>query len=120
MQPTELTYLESKWGVGLEAARCTLEFTTQRGLRTVLRLSLSHRFLTNEQQLRYRRLQHDVFGDTLLAVTKSKRGDKYAEVFVTKFGWSHAFPMANKGDGHEDISLLFQRDRVTPKIIVEG
>ena len=37
------------------------------------------------------------FGVTLLAGTKSKRGNKYAEVFVTKFGWSCAFPMAKKG-----------------------
>ena len=39
------------------------------------------------RQLRYKRLQYDVFGDTLLSVTKSKGGKKYAEVFVTKFGW---------------------------------
>ena len=51
----------------------------------------------NDRQLQYKRLRHDVFGDTLLAGTKSKRGNKYAEVFVTKLGWSREFPMAKKG-----------------------
>ena len=61
----------------------------------------------NDRQLQYKRLRHDVFGDTLLAGTKSKRGNKYAEVFVTKFS-------------HEVLSLLFKRDGVSPKMIVDG
>ena len=69
--------------------------------------------------MRYRWLRHDIFGDTLLARTKSKRGNKYAEVFVTKFGWSREFPMSKKGDTHEAIYLLFQRDGVPPKMIVD-
>ena len=63
---------------------------------------------------------HDVFGDTLLDGTKSKRGNKYAEVFVTNFGCLCAFPTAKNGYAHEDISLLFHRDGVPPKMIVEG
>ena len=86
MQPTEPTDISAKWGVGLEAARRTLKCATQRGLRTVLHLSLSHLLRKNDRQLQYRQLQHDVFGDTLLAGTKSKHGNKYAEVFVTKCG----------------------------------
>ena len=30
------------------------------------------------------------------------------------------FPMAKKGGAHEALSLLFQRDGVPPKMIVEG
>ena len=30
------------------------------------------------------------------------------------------FPMAKKGDAHEALSLLFQRDGVPPKMIVDG
>ena len=61
-------------------------------------------------------MRHDVFGDTLLDGAKSK----YVEVFVTKFGWSRAFPMEKKGIPYKDISLLFQRDGVPPKMIVDG
>ena len=91
MQPTETTDIAAKWGIGLEAARHTLECTTYRVIRKVLHPSFSRRFGTNDWHFQYRRLRHDVFGDTLLAVTKSKRGNKYAEVFVIKFGWSRAF-----------------------------
>ena len=97
MQPTEPTDLAANWGIGLEAARCTLECTTHRGLQTVLRPSLIRRFRKFDRKLQYRRLQHDVFGDTLLAGTKSKHGNKYGNVFVTKFGWSRAFPMDKRG-----------------------
>ena len=74
----------------------------------------------NDRQLQYKRLRHDVFGDTLLAGTKSKRGNKYSEVFVTNFGWSREFPMAKKGDAKETIYLLFQRDGVPTNMIVYG
>ena len=80
---------------------------------------LIRRFQTNDLHLRYRRLQHNVFDDTLLARTKFKRGKKYAEIFVTKFGWSCEFPMAKNRDTRGSLSLLFQWDGVTPKTIVD-
>ena len=120
MQPIEPTDIAVKRGIGLEAASHKLECTTQRGLWTVLHPSLSHRFLTNYRQLQYRRRRHYVFGNNLLAGTKSKCGNKYAEVFVIEFGWSCEFPMAKKGDAHKALSLLFQQDGVPPKIIVDG
>ena len=70
----------------------------------------------NDQKLQYRQLQHDDFGDTLLAATRS---NKYNEIFVTEFGCSREFPMAKKGDAHEVLSLFSQRDGVPPKIIVD-
>ena len=87
MQPTDPTDLAAKWGIGLETERCTLECTTQRVLQRVIHPSLSRSFRTNDQQLRCRRLQHNIFRDTLLAGTKFKRGKKYAKVFVTKLVW---------------------------------
>ena len=120
MQPIYPTYIAEKWGIGLESARRTFYCTTQRGLWTLLHPSLSRNFQMNYQQLRYRRLRHDFFGDTLLAGTKSKSGNKYAKVFVTKFGWSRAFPLDKNGDAHDSLSMLFQRYGVPTKIIVES
>ena len=48
-----------------------------------------------------------IFLDTLLSGTKSKRGNKYAEVFVTEFGWWNSFPMDKEGGGREALSMLF-------------
>ena len=85
IQPTEPTYLAANWGIGLEVARPILECTTQRRLWAVLHTSLGCRFRKNDRQFRYRRLRHDVFSDTFLSGTNSKRVNKYSEVFVTKF-----------------------------------
>ena len=120
IQPTDPNDLAEKWGIGLEAANRTFECKTYRGVLTVLHPSLSRCFPMNDRNLRYRRLRPDVFGDTLLPRTKSKRSNKDAEVFVTKFGWSRTFPMDKKGYAHEALYLLFQQYRVPPKMIVDG
>ena len=57
--------LADKWMVSPEVACRTLERTTQRGVRTISHPSLSRRFQTNDRQLRYKRLRHDVFTDTM-------------------------------------------------------
>ena len=61
-----------------------------------------------------------MFGDTLISGTNSNLGNKYAEVFETNFGWTRAFSTKNKSEDHEDLSLMFQSDGVTPRMIVDG
>ena len=46
IQPSELA---RRWGIGIEAAKRTLNVTTQRGIRTVAHPSLSRRFRTNDR-----------------------------------------------------------------------
>ena len=69
--------------------------------------------------LRYYRLPHALFSDTLIARSVSKSGNKYDQMYGASFGWAQDFPMAKKGDTHENISLLFKRDGVPPEIIVD-
>ena len=112
--------LAEKWLVSPEVARRTLERTTQRGVRTISNPSLSRRFRTNDRQLRYKRLRHDCFTDTMMAKTKSRRGEVYTQVYATGFHWSRAYPMKKKSDAHETLSLVFQRDGVPPRMIMDG
>ena len=113
--------LAKNWGIGLETATRTVKATTQRGLRTVLHNTLSQRFCTNDRQLRYRRLMHEVFTDTLESPMPSWfRQNRYAQVFATRFGWSRVFPMRRKADAHDGLSLLAQRDGVPLRIIMDG
>ena len=60
-----------------------------------------------------------MFGYTLIVCTISKLRGKYAELFVTNFGCTHAFPMKRKSEDHEDLSLMFQRYGVPPQMIVD-
>ena len=47
------------------------------------------------------------------------RGNWYAQVYSTDFGWSRAHPTNRKVDVHETLSLLFKRDFVPPKMVMD-
>lgn len=115
------TTLAKNWGIGLEQAQRTVDATTQRGVRTLLHGHLNRRYRTNDRQLRYRRLTHDVYTDTLDARIPSwHRKNKYAQVFGTRFGWTRVYPMRHKSEAHEGLSLMAKRDGVPPCIIMDG
>ena len=78
------------------------------------------RYPTNDRMLRYSRLPHTVFSDTMFASSKSLRQNTCAQIFCTSFGWARAFPMKSKGLAHEALSLLFKRDGVPPDIVLDG
>ena len=113
--------LAKNWVIGLETTTRTVEATTQRCLRTVLHNSLSRRFRTNNRQLRYRKLMHEVFTDTLESPVPSWFWqNRYAQVFASRFSWSRVFPMRRKADAHDGLSLLAQRDGVPSRTIMDG
>ena len=56
----------------------------------------------------------------MTAGTISKRGNKYAEVYASTFGWARIFPMKKKSEAHKTLSLLSERDGVPPKMIMDG
>ena len=112
--------LGRRWGISPEKALRTIRSTTQRGMRNTSQHSLTKRIPTKDRSLRYRRLLHQLFADTLISGTTSRRGNKYAQVFATSFGWTRVYPMSQKGLAHEGLSLLFQRDGVPSAYIVDG
>ena len=112
--------LAEKWLVLPKVARHTLEQTTQRGVRTISNPSLSRQFRTNDRQLQYKRLRHEVFTDTMQAKTKYRCGELYTQVYATGFHWLQAHPKTKKSDAHETLSLVFQRDGVPPRMIMDG
>ena len=110
--------LAKKCDISPKKALITTCHTTQHGVPTVLQLSLSRQFMTNNHQFWYRRLPHNVYHDTLLPATVSKRGNRCAQIFFTDFGLSHSFPMMLKIEAHEVSFLFFQHDEVPPAINV--
>ena len=112
--------LARNWGIGIEAAKRTLQATTQRGIRTISNPALSRRFRTNDRQLRYRRLRCDLFTDTLESSLLSKRQNRYAQIYGSSWGWARAFPMKKKSEAHETLSQLFARDGVPNSMIMDG
>ena len=112
--------LSNRWNIPVNCAKQTVTKTTQRGVRTCLTPYFSRIFPTNDRMLRYDRLPHTFFSDTLIAGSVSKRGKKYAQIYGASFGWAQVFTMAKKGNTHETLSLIFERDGAPPKLIVYG
>ena len=115
--PIDFATLANRWMISPAKAKQTVQRTTQRGVRTCINPTLARRFPTNDRMLRYTRLPHPTFTDTMFAGTASKQGNKCAQIFSTSFGWCRAHPMTSKGEAHESLSLLFHRDGVPPMML---
>jgi len=112
--------LAEKWMISPEIARRTLSQTTRRGIRTTSEYTLSRRFSTNDRQMRYKRLAHNMYTDTLKASVLSRQQERYAQVFSASIRWVRVFPMKKKSDASDALDLLFYREGVLPKMIMDG
>ena len=119
-KPIDHLTLAERWMIPPDKALQTIRMTTQKGVRTCLNPSLSQRYPTNDRFLRYPRLPENLFGDTLIAGTKSARGNSCAQVWTARNGWTRGYPIKRKGQAHEALSLLFRRDGVPPCMILDG
>ena len=117
--PIDPQTLAARWMISPERAKQTVIMTTQRGVRTCLNPTLSQRYPTNDRMLRYKRVLHTMFSDMLFAGSVSRQGNKMAQAYATSFGWARAHPMKRKGDAHETLSLVFQRDGVPPTMVTD-
>jgi hypothetical protein len=65
----------------------------------------------------YKRVLHTMFCDMLFAGSALRQGNKMAQAYATSFGWARAHPMKWKGDAHETLSFVFQRNGVPPTMV---
>ena len=115
--------LAKRWGISPDKAVQTVLKTTQRGVRSTLHPALSRRYPTNDRMLRYNRLPHPLFTDTMFAAPDQPswwRKNTCAQVYTASFPWCCAHAMQHKSDAHESLSLLFHRDGVPPKMVSDG
>ena len=112
--------LAKKCSISSKKALNTIHHTMQHGVCTVLHSSLSRQFRTNDCQLWYKRLLHNVYTDILFATTVSRRGNRCAQIFATSFGWLCLFLMKLKSEAHEALSSLFQHNGVPSAVICDN
>jgi hypothetical protein len=111
--PIDPQTLAAHWMIFPERAKQTVVMTMQRGVRTCLNPTLSQGFPTHDRMLWYKRVLHTMFSNTLFAGSVSRQDNKMAQAYATS-GWALAHPMKRKGDAHDTLSLVFQRDCVPP------
>ena len=118
--PIDFRTLAAWWMISPQQAQKTITVTTQLGVCTCLNPTMTRRFPTNDRMFCYKQLPHPIFTNIMFAGTASVGGKKCAQVYTTSFGWCRAHPMKRKGEAHESLLLLFQRDGVPPSMIVDN
>ena len=113
-------HLSKTWKITLRQAENTIRVTTQRGIRNIANPALSRRFKTNDRMLRYRRVPHTIFTDTLKSRVKSKNQNTHAQVYCTDFHWTRAYPMQKESEAHHTLSKLFKDVGVPDTMVMDG
>jgi hypothetical protein len=61
-----------------------------------------------------------MYTDTMYSTILSRQDNKSDHIFCTNFGFVRAFPMREKKEAHEALSLLFHRDGVPNVMVMDG
>ena len=113
-------HLAAKWKISLKQAQDTIQATTQRAVRNIANPALCRRFKTNDRMLRYNRVPHTVFTDTLKSSVKSLQKNTYAQVYCTDFLWTRAYPMRKESDAHHTLSAMLKDVGVPNKMVMDN
>jgi hypothetical protein len=110
--------LASKWGIGLETAKRTLQVTTQRGVRHSEH-PMHRRYRTRQSHLRYPVLKTRIYSDTKFSSIPGIGGDRCAQVFVTDFKWSHFHPMKKKSEAGIALRNLVEDVGIPAELVTD-
>ncbi len=112
--------LAKNWGIGKEAAKRTVESTTQMAVRDFKNTAGSRRLKPYAWMLRFPRRSADVFTDTLVGKVKSMRGNRYMQVYATDFHHCKALPMEKKSDTHYTLTEYFKDCGIPASLIPDN
>ena len=112
--------LASRWGIGLETARKTLDKTTQLAVRNFTDSLGGRRMKPIHYQLKHRRLRCEMYVDVYIAKCKSLRGNKVATFYCTPFHWIRFDPTPERRDAHKTLDLLFQTVGIPSALIPDN
>jgi ribosomal protein L15 len=100
--------LAKRWNIGIEAAKRTIQCTTQKGIRSTLH-PIERRFRTKQAQLRYKQLagRHGSFyTDTFFSKTTSLNNHKMAQIYVNDLAFSKVYPMAVRSEAGDTLQAF--------------
>ena len=111
--------ISKKWGCGLITTKNTLKGTTQLGIRSAIG-PLPRRYHTDLLQLHYRCLNTTFYTDTMLAKTKSIKGNTCSQIYTGGQGFITSYTMKSKEIAEDTLSDLFTDVGIPKKIIYDG
>jgi len=109
--------LARRWRTSLECAARTLNKMEQRALRDWTRVHGDRRFRPTQLQLRYPRVNCEIYCDIKFGPCKSLEGNTCLAVYATRFQWAKAYPLTEERNVHHSLSHLF-RDIGFPNALI--
>jgi len=109
--------LARRWRTSLECAPRTLNKTEQRALRDWTRVHGDGRFRPTQVQLRYPRVNCEIYCDIKFGPCRSLEGNTCLPVYATRFQWAKAYPLTEERNVHHSLSHLF-RDVGFPNALI--
>ena len=100
--------LAKNWRIGLEAAKRTLEATTQLAVRDFSTITGTRRLKWNHWLLHRKRIDCPVYTDVVYGRCKSLRGNEYASVYATAFHFIKVVALKEKSDAHFTLDEFFE------------
>ena len=113
--------LAKRWGIGVGAAKRTIDATTQFAVRSLANPTLTRRFATHDKMLRFRRLPCKMYTDTMKAKIESWfRRSRYGQVYVTDFGWIGFYPMRKKSEAVDTFDTLAHTKGIPTHLVMDN
>lgn len=116
------SYLADLWQISLEAAKATLQATSQESLR-VLEGNVQRRVKTKTHHRYYHHLSGyhaDFCTDTFKANVLSTRGNKYAQVFCNRANYTKCYPIKRKSDAPDTLNRFLHEVGVPTELLSDG
>ena len=112
--------MTTRWNIGLDIEKKTIEVITQRGIRMVTNPTLSHIFFTNIRQLRYWLLNTNMFTDTFFYIVKSKQGNTCSQIYCNYLRWKQIHLIKSNPEAHHSLSTLYTRYGVPSVMVMDN
>ena len=82
--------------------------------------TLSQRFRTNNRQLRYWRLNNNMFTDTFFYSVNSKLGNTCDHIYCNDLRWTRIHPIKSMPEAKHSLSTLFTRDGIPHMMVMDN
>jgi len=100
--------LAARWRCSVEVAKRMLETTTQRAVHDFTNIIGGQKLRATQYQLKYPRLNRELYCDVWYGPCKSLEGNTCAVVYAASCQWSRVFPIKKRDEVHLSLDQLFR------------
>jgi Reverse transcriptase (RNA-dependent DNA polymerase) len=112
--------LAQRWSIGLNAAKSTLQATTQAGIRNVFAPG-ERKLRRRTDHLKYPHLKMTMYSDTMFASKCTATGGHIgAQVYTNGGGYDYFLPIKKKGDAYTTLQTLAEIAGAPKVMVTDG